>query len=1070
MKKKSQITIYVILGILLVFLIAVGAYYAANSARILVFSEQKEEAFSDVSQDTLNGAMDNCIRTFVFSSIDEFGFCDTESEYEQQILGNLSRCMNFDFYRAQNFHVIAKEKPDEVNVDINGDRISVNVKYPILMAKSDKRMRFEERTFTFPLDNSVSLQLDSDSRTTKDFVLISRDNDLELEIPKGTRVTSSKGVPEDISVKIMQVCPHNPGILGRVKYNFTPDELYFEPDAYITIKYEDTDIAKHASEERFKLAYLNGTYWEKIPSSADTERNLIKGSVSHLSQWAGICEGTNKYGIQIFLQDVVGMKDPTGELRDKYIETEIACASGFIGQCGFARIITYLNSGQKGQENFYKTMFDKMYEYQMIPVLSVKDMPPGGVEEVTWFHPGLCKGENDGSSFAPSFCKDLYLNSQWPGLCAGYSADCFYGENADGTSKPQYDYSDSAQRLKDLLNTVHADKPDWPMYIEIGNEPNLGYEWNGISLTDYEISEYARYFVEMARAIRSLGHSDSIRIMPAGLAPGLGATECALDPKIAKQVHERDGTSPPPCLDNIRVTSDPNFYSGFCEDLGQDVVVDNKNLCTPSFDEPDSDLCEDTCDPGDDECATDLEACNCGNSKRFSDYYEEWYNAYKSRSPGIFEGKSIQFTDDPCGDVHAAEDVRDIIKGTFGTNCYFKKVNIGSEEYLRKMFESPYGSQMCELTDYYADHPFPSIDNMQYPSGPYPYGAHAYQQRFEIAKSYCSKLAQNDCTMPDYGDNDGDTIIDIEDNCPNDANTGQEDWDKDSTGDACDDSDQDSVPDSEDICPMNASIMTGDDIHQQDGWQDSDKDGWAEICDNCPEIANHDQLDLNLNGIGDACEEDIDGDGIPNTGYDIACGPSETEACIDNCPYDSNPGQQDSDEDFVGDVCDNCPDKNNTGQEDWDKDSIGDACDDSDSDGFTDDIDYCPETPSSGNTKDICSAENLCEGRIFLTEVGWSYAERDRSESQRKYIESYTNEMDKAYDYYTNDPNVQGVTPFHLWIDDKNEWVHYSWVSDMCIDEFKEYGIACVGKEVYNVVGDIVDPPTSCTDVSQNTT
>ena len=43
-------------------------------------------------------------------------------------------------------------------------------------------------------------------------------------------------------------------------------------------------------------------------------------------------------------------------------------------------------------------------------------------------------------------------------------------------------------------------------------------------------------------------------------------------------------------------------------------------------------------------------------------------------------------------------------------------------------------------------------------------------------------------------------------------------------------------------------------------------------------------------GSGDKTPEDSDGDGIPNS--------------TDNCPNDSNPGQEDEDGDDVGDACD----------------------------------------------------------------------------------------------------------------------------------------------------------------------
>ena len=75
--------------------------------------------------------------------------------------------------------------------------------------------------------------------------------------------------------------------------------------------------------------------------------------------------------------------------------------------------------------------------------------------------------------------------------------------------------------------------------------------------------------------------------------------------------------------------------------------------------------------------------------------------------------------------------------------------------------------------------------------------------------------------------------------------------------------------------------------------KDTDVDGWpdndlpcpptSEVrdtkCrkDNCPKIPNSGQEDFDANGVGDACENDIDGDGIRNRN--------------DNCPYVPN-GEQ----------------------------------------------------------------------------------------------------------------------------------------------------------------------------------
>lgn len=116
--------------------------------------------------------------------------------------------------------------------------------------------------------------------------------------------------------------------------------------------------------------------------------------------------------------------------------------------------------------------------------------------------------------------------------------------------------------------------------------------------------------------------------------------------------------------------------------------------------------------------------------------------------------------------------------------------------------------------------------------------------------------------------------------------------------------------------------------------------------------------DCDLDLVPDACEPELDGDGI-------------LDDC-DNCASVPNPGQEDEDADTIGTACDNCRSVANPGQDDADSDGAGDACD-CDLLGC-DDGNFCTDDICNGancgfanntaacNDSDGCTIDDACSG------------------------------------------------------------------------------------------------------------
>lgn len=112
---------------------------------------------------------------------------------------------------------------------------------------------------------------------------------------------------------------------------------------------------------------------------------------------------------------------------------------------------------------------------------------------------------------------------------------------------------------------------------------------------------------------------------------------------------------------------------------------------------------------------------------------------------------------------------------------------------------------------------------------------------------------------------------------------------------------------------------------------DPDGDAVGQIADNCPDTANTDQNDLDMDGTGDACDEDIDDDNLTNAeevllGTDPANPDTDGDGLRDD--LDPVPLHKDIDDDGLEDPDDNCPQHANPLQENFDGDAQGDACDD----------------------------------------------------------------------------------------------------------------------------------------------
>jgi hypothetical protein len=293
--KKSQLTIFAILGLVLIIVIAFFAFKSNSNGTELLKSQNNVVSFSSTSE-SLKGYINECLKQTSEEALAQYGLTDSYSKIEGYIQDNIEKCIDFSLYEKQGFEIV-KSSP-VVYITLLDETILITLKYPIDLKKDSSFSHIEE----FKRDFQRTTYTKTDDVKNKDIYLSTENNAAHLKIPQGTKITMPDGKTIDkVSLKVIDNNFDglaNSAVVGSMAFEGKPDGAQFDPPIDLTLRFRKEDIPVGVDPKSLAVAWYDAEndMWRSVPSEVDLTSMTVKGEIKHFSNYAVVFNCNPKMG------------------------------------------------------------------------------------------------------------------------------------------------------------------------------------------------------------------------------------------------------------------------------------------------------------------------------------------------------------------------------------------------------------------------------------------------------------------------------------------------------------------------------------------------------------------------------------------------------------------------------------------------------------------------------------------------------------------------------------------------------------------------------------------------------
>lgn len=348
MKNRSQVTIFIAVGIMLLICIGMLFYISSVKIKSVVRPEHGKEIELLSMRDSISEHVTSCLKEKVIEGYYEFGFQDPGT-LENYLNLSLKPCMDLSGFERPGMEVSATDY--NTRLDMTGKAVFANITMTVTLRKGDSLEEFGGFNFYQAHRSEIPVEIDG-NLVEKEVHIISSDARFDCLVPAGTQLSGLSGN------KIITEMTHSnhPGVYGYIVYNVEPPAgVSFDREIECTLIYEDRRWPNREEEITIKGGGI---------TARDTDRNIISFRTSALSEIYIEAPKYNKKGMFTLVRN-----EQTEYCNNIEWVREIAGTNGWVTQLA----MTYL----PGSRHWINDFVDRAIYRELRPIIRLETIHSG---------------------------------------------------------------------------------------------------------------------------------------------------------------------------------------------------------------------------------------------------------------------------------------------------------------------------------------------------------------------------------------------------------------------------------------------------------------------------------------------------------------------------------------------------------------------------------------------------------------------------------------------------------------------------------------------------------------------